>query len=318
MVRLLVGAFSAALLSSCATLPDWISQPSFLPVRADTTAGRYSFDWRLSGDRSVAPLQVFDNGKETWLQFAPGQMVPAIFSSTPLGERPLHYVRHGDYLILDGVWPRLRFRGGTLSADAWRMRPAQDNAVLDAGEPPASVPNTAHAADVVIVSDEPVRVVADGPAVNTDIARVDIRPAADDVRGPDSQVAPHHASTDVIPGVTAFNGDSHSVAEASLSALAKTGPYRVTLDDQNLRLALLRWAHQADWTFAPEHWTVDVDIPVSGEATFDTSFESSVQDLLAATELAERPLQPCFYSNRVLRVVSYAQACDRSGGARAS
>jgi hypothetical protein len=46
----------------------------------------------------------------------------------------------------------------------------------------------------------------------------------------------------------------------------------------------------------------------------------AVRHLLAATELSERPLQPCFYSNQVLRVVPYAQACDRTAGspARAS
>jgi len=37
-----------------------------------------------------------------------------------------------------------------------------------------------------------------------------------------------------------------------------------------------------------------------------------VRALLAATELSERPVQPCFYANQVLRVVAYTQTCDRS------
>jgi hypothetical protein len=34
--------------------------------------------------------------------------------------------------------------------------------------------------------------------------------------------------------------------------------------------------------------------------------------LIEATELSDRPLQPCFYANQVLRVVPLAEACDRT------
>lgn len=81
-----------------------------------------------------------------------------------------------------------------------------------------------------------------------------------------------------------------------------------------MRQALERWALSAGWTFSAEHWAVDVDIPLVGQASFQTDFKSAVRELLAATELGDRPLQPCFYSNRVVRVVPYAQACDRSKG----
>jgi hypothetical protein len=83
-----------------------------------------------------------------------------------------------------------------------------------------------------------------------------------------------------------------------------------------LRLALSRWARNAGWTFEPEHWAVDADIPLAGSASFDLDFTAAVQDLVAATELADRPLQPCFYSNRVLRIVPYAQSCDRTAALR--
>jgi hypothetical protein len=79
-----------------------------------------------------------------------------------------------------------------------------------------------------------------------------------------------------------------------------------------MRRVLLRWAAGAGWTFGPEHWAVDVDIPLAGGADFGADFKGAVRGLMAATELGERPLQPCFYANRVLRVVPAAQACDRS------
>src|SRR5699024_7433863 len=90
--------------------------------------------------------------------------------------------------------------------------------------------------------------------------------------------------------------------------------FSLRYDDATLRHALQRWARQAGWTFAPEHWAVDVDIPVSAEADFGTAFESAVQSLLAATELSDRPVQPCFYTNQVVRVVPFTQACDRGRG----
>ena len=105
-----------------------------------------------------------------------------------------------------------------------------------------------------------------------------------------------------------------------VAASYRTGPqdgnlsasYQVGPQDGNLRQALSRWARAAGWTFEPEHWAVDGDIPITGSTRFDYGFKRSVQDLVASTELSEKPLQPCFYSNKVLRIVPYAQACDRS------
>src|SRR5690606_40601005 len=82
--------------------------------------------------------------------------------------------------------------------------------------------------------------------------------------------------------------------------------FDVSLTDRNMRNALARWARQAGWTFQPEHWATDVDIPLAGVATFGADFRHAVRMLLSATEMAERPLQPCFYSNRVVRVVPLA------------
>ncbi|MCJ9713884.1 toxin co-regulated pilus biosynthesis Q family protein, partial [Bordetella hinzii] len=87
--------------------------------------------------------------------------------------------------------------------------------------------------------------------------------------------------------------------------------------DTTLRAVLARWAAQAGWTFSAEHWALNADIPLQGQARFEGEFKAAVRELLRATELADRPLQPCFYANQVLRVVPLAQSCDRSRGAAA-
>ena len=96
------------------------------------------------------------------------------------------------------------------------------------------------------------------------------------------------------------------------SAAAASKTYAVTAEDQHLRQALVRWSGISGWRFQPEHWSVDVDIPLSAGASFTDDFVTSVQALLLSTELSDRPLQPCFYSNQVLRVVPYAEPCDRT------
>jgi hypothetical protein len=90
--------------------------------------------------------------------------------------------------------------------------------------------------------------------------------------------------------------------------------FSVSHTDLHLRQALIRWAGLSGWRFEPEHWAVDVDIPLSASAKFSDDFVSSVQALLASTELSDRPLQPCFYSNQVLRIVPVAEPCDRTLG----
>lgn len=94
-----------------------------------------------------------------------------------------------------------------------------------------------------------------------------------------------------------------------------TSPFDVTSNDQTLRDVLVRWATSAGWVHNPEHWTIDRDLPVSGTAdssVFGLDFKDATRKLLASSELTDRPVQPCFYSNRVVRVVPKAEICDKA------
>ncbi len=289
MVRLLFITLAAGLLSACSHLPDWVritplgAEPQSSPL---TQASQYSFDWRLSGDRQVAPLQVFDNGKQTWLQFHPDQPIPAIFQRTPQGDSPLTYQRQGPYVVLSGVWPHVVLRGGQLQSQVERVLP--------------------EARDVSVISDQPTGV-GDVQISGIDIAQADPLDPVDPV---DSQAIALTASS-FEPALLAALPQTPS---ESAVLMASPSSHAVSPQDKNLRSALSRWAMAAGWTFEPEHWVVDADIPIVGSATFEAGFKQAVQELVATTELADRPLQPCFYSNRVLRIVPYAQTCDRSAG----
>lgn len=106
-----------------------------------------------------------------------------------------------------------------------------------------------------------------------------------------------------------------SGASSSTTIVRKPAPapvaWSVSTNDGTIREALTRWAKKAGWTFEAEHWSAKVDIPLTASATFGGDFKEAVQQLVGTTELTDTPLQPCFYSNRVVRVVPYNEACDR-------
>lgn len=239
--------------------------------------GRYDFNWQLSGDAAVAPLQVFASDAQVWMQFGAGQEVPAIFAGTPQGDRLVAWRRQGPYVVVDGAWPALTMRGGRYVARAARV-----GASSYAFAPQPSVSAAAPAA--AVAPDASVASIASVAPVATSAAAASV------------------AAPSLPPGAAA----SAPRAGASTSGF-QAGPPEMTL-----RAVLAKWAQAAGWTFQSQHWAVEVDIPLAGSAEFGSDFKQAVRALLASTELTERPVQPCFYTNRVLRVVPYTQACDRS------
>jgi hypothetical protein len=234
----------------------------------------YDFHWVLSGSHRVAPLQIFSSGQRIWMQFSPGQIVPALFGHGQGPAQLLSYTWREPYAIVQGEWPVIEFRGGSLKARATHE--------VRASARPAGA-WTAEAID---------RGGAAGAAASPEPPG-SMRSATGSARS-----APASA------GLTASAGAAGQPPAAA--------SYRVTIQDGTMRGVLSRWAQAAGWTFGPRHWAVDADIPLAGNADLGGNFKAAVRELLKSTELADRPLQPCFYSNRVLRVVPLAQACDRT------
>jgi hypothetical protein len=272
--------FAFLLLSGCMG-PAGRPWPSEQPSGTNVPSGKLDFGWRLSGDRAVAPLQVFSDASRTWLQWLPGQILPIILGSSEQGEQVLTYLRQGPYTIIEGHWSALLFRSARQQARARRA----DSPLVAEYTRPQRV--SSHASTLQPQSLQS----AAGPN------------AARDSQGRASAYASAHPTASSV---------SESLPQASQPFFA------VSHTDLHLRQALTRWAGLSGWRFEPEHWAVDIDIPLSASAKFSEDFVSSVQALLASTELSDRPLQPCFYSNQVLRIVPVAEPCDRTRGDGAS
>src|SRR5699024_11529090 len=108
-------------ISGCAHWSEFLAGNRPSVVTPSPQARAFNLYWELSGEPSVAPVQVFDDGHRTWLQFQPQHVLPAIFERTPSGEVLLGYRRHLDYVVLDTVVSELLFQGGSAKAYAHRL-----------------------------------------------------------------------------------------------------------------------------------------------------------------------------------------------------
>src|SRR5690606_9174513 len=161
--------------------------------------GAFNFNWMLSGDSHIMPLQVFDDGARMWLQFAPVGAWPAVFEVGPAGRRPLAYQREEPYMVLPGVYERLELRGGHLQASIRRQREAARAhtgstpvAVAPAVDPepaPVLVPVTESMPAPVLVPGTQAAPTS-GSASVSGSARVAESPAALPVAGPAYAVSP--------------------------------------------------------------------------------------------------------------------------------
>jgi hypothetical protein len=347
MIRAVFIFPSLLALASCAGDPFGAKPAQAWPVPTQVARGHIDFDWLLSGDRAVAPLQVFNDAGSTWLQFARGQSLPAIFAVVQGQEAVVPYVWQEPYAVLAGRWPEIVLRGGRLTARArygaqLASLPAPGalpvgEAAREEGPPrpggadPSAVQTALSAGAVALAA---LEVPVPGAPVPNAIGLLAALPtgaapqeAADrqkaryisalEAAGP---VAPSAvpllptAASPAFPGSAAGAKRAPAPARSDVSALPAISAvtFGAGPQDVNMRRALTRWARLAGWTFSPQHWAVDADIPLAGSAELGADFKLAVNRLLESTELSDRPAHPCFYSNRVLRVLPLAEPCVRA------
>ena len=86
---------------------------------------KLNFAWTKSGDKSLLPKNVFDDGESTFLTWPSDQPVPAILVTNDKGmEGPVNYTVRGNTIVVNGVPKQIVLRSG------------KDRAVLIEAGPP--------------------------------------------------------------------------------------------------------------------------------------------------------------------------------------
>ncbi len=88
------------------------STPSDEPDMRDLSI--YNFNYQYTGEPSIAPLKVFDNGEFTYFQFSKRNAeIPAVFTVDAGGfESLINFRSAGSYIIVERVSPQFTLRNG--------------------------------------------------------------------------------------------------------------------------------------------------------------------------------------------------------------
>lgn len=247
---------------------------------ATANASQFDFAYRSSDNR----VNVFDDGRDTRLQLPEGTLVPTVVVIQPKGEVVLKAHREDPYLVVPGIHQQIRLRWAnsrevavSYSGIAQVTQRLGQAASFGSSAPVASHGSAAKPAPVMAQSGT-----ASSPAM---------------------------ATMERTSALGAFNAQANNMSAPATAAASMS--FSISRSDRTVREALVRWAKDASWTFDAEHWTVPVDLPIVASASLGTDFRGAVRAMLDSTALSDMPLQPCFYSNQVLRVVPKAERCDR-------
>ena len=97
------------------------SLPSDEPDLRDLSI--YNFNYQYTGEPTIAPIKIFDNGEFTYFQFAKKNAeIPAIFSVDSEGfESLINFRSAGNYIIVEKVAPQFTLRNGDEIVCAYNM-----------------------------------------------------------------------------------------------------------------------------------------------------------------------------------------------------
>ena len=80
-----IGVGLALAASGCVVKDTAIDDAFVQAVDHFVVVGDPDFNWHLSGDRRVAPRQVFSDARRIWLQWHPHQAIPTVFAQIGCG-----------------------------------------------------------------------------------------------------------------------------------------------------------------------------------------------------------------------------------------
>ncbi|PUE08661.1 hypothetical protein B9Z51_06840 [Limnohabitans sp. T6-5] len=266
-----------------------------MPAVQAQDKGAFNFRYRVSDSR----VNIFDDGSNTRLQLPEGTLIPAVISIKTNGQSIIDLKRDGSYLVIPGVHQTLKL--------IWAN--GREINVVYAGESTPERMGGAAAYGTVT----PIQQYASAQRP----AAVSQQPDSGQQRATENAWAaagrvPQFAQHVETVQASAVQAPLPGQYGTPVTTAAPVVPPFKLQAPETVRTALDRWSKSAGWAFGPEHYTVSFDIPVlANDENLGTDFKTAVRLLLDSTALTDAPIQPCFYSNKVLRVVLRSERCDR-------
>ena len=286
---------------SCIAASSMPEHQSLLPG-ADAGVSELDFQYRLTGDASLKPLRVYNNSITTTIEYPPmPNAKPPTLNIDGVGEylnSSIKYAKDPDRIVVDGLFDSAELiyaspRKGRVTIERLvKTGTSSKGLILQPMKPVIQPPQQVAKA----LSNPTVA----SPVIKSKPASAVVAPS---VPAPPAVVAEGYTNSSVKR--------TETVAPISRPLPPPVPTWSVSPKDRTIRETLKGWSVAAGWTFEPEYWTLAVDIPVTASATFSGDFKAAVRQLIATTELSDTPAQPCFYLNRVVRVVPINQVCNQ-------
>ena len=230
-------------------------------VKADT----YDFAYVAQGDPRLTPIQVFDNGKQTWLQLSQLRPLPVILAITSAGEVMLPSRQEGQMLIIDRVEQQLAIVVGRTRATVRYVgnnkRPTEavlfgsTSPIKESGMAPAPVP-----ADQILAARK--------------------KQSTDAVESPPSAPAPNAASAQPVTTEQGKDSQASTATVPSRDEKPKeaTTPTTWTLrEGYMIGRELKEWGDIAGWHV---EWSLKKDWSIPTKTTFNGDFKTAASEVI--------------------------------------
>ncbi len=107
---------------------------------ADSGLNGYDFSYAIAGDSRVTPIQVFDDGAQTFFQFKAAENVPAIFLFNKGRQELAQVTARSPYFVVSGLGQRFSLRSGAAIASVDYVGGRRNEPVLPTARGAADTP----------------------------------------------------------------------------------------------------------------------------------------------------------------------------------
>lgn len=252
-------------LSSCAVTPAHQGPSNLVssrPAAAPVNVG-VDWNWMVSGDNAVRPIQVFSLNGKTYLQMDAKQIMPALI----VNGTPIPFGISPPYLVIQGMPHRIDVVANGYRAIVAYIGPGQTAA------PAASAPATSRVQRVSMAPD-PTQAQGQVQAVATPVQApvVEVRKLA-------PAIAPQPATPAAAQPISMIaRAQSPSRVERVHVNQRDEIAWQINPRQQMLSHALDQWAQRVGMQV---EWRAPVDVPIVGTTQYRTIFLMAFTDALA-------------------------------------